>query len=217
MALPSKFDKGTDQLPRTLRGFGHINRFVDRRDGKFIAKILPGEYYVTNQDEYVATVLGSCVSACIRDKETGLGGMNHFMLPKVGSDEKKGLDGKINDAARYGNFAMEHMINDILKNGGKRENLEVKLTGGGRIIANMTNVGLKNIEFVREYIRTEGLLLVAEELGEIYPRKVLYHPLSGKMKVKRLRALHNNTVLDRETRYMNELEVKPISGDVELF
>lgn len=210
----SIFSKGNP--PKALRGFGHINRYLDRTRNKYSAKILPGEYYVTMEDEYIATVLGSCVSACIRDKVVGIGGMNHFMLPKS-SAEKDGKDALLSEAARYGSYAMEHMINDILKNGGKRENLEVKITGGGRIIANMTNIGQQNIAFVREYIKTEGLLLLGEEVGDIYPRKVLYHPRTGKVSIKKLRSMHNDTVQEREKAYLATIDKKPVTGDVELF
>ena len=203
--------------PKPLKGFEHINRYWDKTRNMVAAKILPGEYYVTMSDELIATVLGSCVSACIRDRIFGIGGMNHFMLPKDNKSDRGMSSSSLSDAARYGNYAMEHMINDILKNGGRKENLEVKIVGGGRIIANMTNIGRKNIEFVKEYITAEGLLLLGEDVGDIYPRKVVYHPQTGKVNVKKLRTMHNNTIVDREQQYMKELSVKPVAGDIELF
>jgi len=199
----------------SVKGFVHINRFYDRERDCISAKILPGEYYVTTADEHILTVLGSCVSACIRDRVFGIGGMNHFMLPKNYKDDNEKFN--ISDAARYGNYAMEHLINDILKNGGRRENLEVKIVGGGRIIANMSNVGLKNVHFVKEYLQTEGFEIMGEDVGDIYPRKVAYYPLTGKVKVKKLRSLHNDTVLTREEEYANTIVQKPVAGDIELF
>lgn len=207
--VPSNF-------PRPLRGFEKINRYWDKTRDGVAAKILPGEYYVTTNDEFVVTVLGSCVSACIRDRLFGVGGMNHFMLPKSFKEDEIRA-GNVSDAARYGNFAMEHLINDILKNGGRRENLEVKIVGGGKIIANMTNIGMKNIEFVKSFIEAEGLNLLGEDVGDIYPRKVVYHPRSGKVQVKKLRSMHNKTILDREERYMSQIETKPVAGEIELF
>ena len=206
------------KMPKAMRGFEHVNRYWDRYLSIYTAKILPGEYYVTTQDEAITTVLGSCVSACIRDKNMKIGGMNHFMLP-IEHDSSAGTwkSSSTNAATRYGNYAMEHLINDILKNGGRRENLELKVFGGGRILAQMTDVGMRNINFVKDYILTEGLNLLAEDLGDIYPRKVLYFPMTGKVKVKKLRSLHNNTIVERETAYMHELEVKPVGGEVELF
>ena len=89
--------------------------------------------------------------------------------------------------------------------------------GGGKILANMTDIGTKNINFVRSYINAEGLRLVASDVGDIHPRKVYYVPATGKVLMKKLRALHNNTIMERETAYMEELVHKPIEGDVTLF
>lgn len=197
-----------------LRGFESINRYWDRSLEKPIAKILPGEYYVTQQDEAIVTVLGSCVSACIRDKVFGIGGMNHFMLPQSGSGES---DERYGTAERYGNVAMEHLINTILKYGGRRENLEVKIFGGGRILAQMTDIGDRNIVFVKEYLKTEKLPIVAEDLSDIYPRKVMYFPASGKVRVKKLRALQNATIVQRERSYLDSLRQQPLAGEVDLF
>lgn len=201
-------------LPKPYYGFKNVNRYWDKHLGMPAAKILPGEYYVTGHDEVIVTVLGSCISACIRDKKQKIGGMNHFMLPKQNADASMSVMDK---STRYGNYAMEHMINDILKHGGKRENLEVKIFGGGRILATMTDIGLRNIEFVHEYIRTEGLDFITEDIGDKYPRKVMYFPSTGKARVKRLKALHNNTVIEREITYMQDIETKPVEGDIELF
>ncbi len=204
--------------PPTLAEFTHINRYWDKTSNKHVAKILPGEYYVTTNDELITTVLGSCVSACIRDPLFGIGGMNHFMLPANKRDDASQWgNNAISAATRYGNFAMEHLINGILGNGGLRKNLEVKIFGGGRIISKMTDVGINNINFVREYIETESLNLVAENVGDIYPRKIMYDPKTGKVKMKKLRSLHNDTIISREDSYLNEIEVAPVVGDIDLF
>jgi len=204
--------------PPTLAKFRHINRYWDKTSDKHVAKILPGEYYVTVNDELITTVLGSCVSACIRDPLFGIGGMNHFMLPanKRDNGTQWGND-PISSATRYGNFAMEHLINGILTNGGSRKNLEVKIFGGGRIISKMTDIGINNINFVREYIETESLNLIAENVGDIYPRKIMYDPKTGKVKMKKLRSLHNDTIISREDSYLNEIVAEPVSGEIDLF
>jgi chemotaxis protein CheD len=202
--------------PRVIRGFEDINRYWDRQNHVWAAKILPGEYYVTTSEELIVTVLGSCISACVRDPIFGVGGMNHFMLPSSSAAERYGSM-QLSDAARYGNYAMEHLINDILKQGARRENLELKLFGGGKVMAKLSDVGLRNIEFVQEYVHTEGLNVVAEDLGDIYPRKILYNPITGKVRMKKLRSMHNNTVFERETRYMQQLKQEPVAGEVELF
>lgn len=197
-----------------LPGFEHINRYWDKTREVWGAKILPGQYYVTIQEELIVTVLGSCVAACVRDSRLGVGGMNHFMLP-TSSHEGRLKFGSV--AERYGNFAMEHMINDILKNGGRREFLEVKVFGGGKILAQMTDIGQRNIDFIRQYLRTEAMKVLSEDLGDVFPRKVVYVPASGKAYVKRLRSLNNDTVVERERSYMSQLATEPVQGDVELF
>lgn len=206
-----------DKPPRLLPGFEHITRYWDEAYRIHAAKILPGDYYVTVYNEMVSTVLGSCVSACIRDPIGGIGGMNHFMLPESSSDSHDTWRvGDVSAATRYGNHAMEQLINDIVQHGGRREYLEVKLFGGGRILSQMTDIGRRNIAFVREYVRLEGLHLVAEDLGDQYPRKVLYFPASGRVLMKKLRVLHNDTVVKRERRYLRQLQ-QPVHGETEPF
>lgn len=204
------------RLPLVLPGFENIKRAWNSTYETVASRLLPGEYFVTMHDEAVYTTLGSCISACIRDRVSGVGGMNHFMLPSSASnDNLKAADNSA--SARYGNFAMEHLINSILKNGGKRQNLEAKIFGGGRIIANMTDVGMRNIAFARDYLETEGLKITSEDVGDAFPRMVVYFPASGKVRVKRLRSLHNNIIVEQETMYLQTIEKKPVSGDIELF
>lgn len=202
--------------PLALPGFEHVRRSWNNTYEAYAARLLPGEYYVTINDEGVYTTLGSCISACIRDRVSGVGGMNHFMLPASGDADSWKSTG-LSAATRYGNFAMEHLINVILKNGGQRQNLEVKLFGGGRILAHMTDVGMRNINFARDYLQTEGLKVVAEDVGDVYPRMVVYFPATGKVRVKRLRSLHNNVIVEEEIRYISTVESKPVGGDIELF
>lgn len=204
------------RLPLALPGFEHIKRGWNENIEAIAARLMPGEYYVTRNDEGVYTTLGSCISACIRDRVSGIGGMNHFMLPASGGSDGWKSSG-LSAATRYGNYAMEHLINDILKNGGQRQNLEVKLFGGGRIIANMTDVGMRNIAFAHDYIATEGLMVTSEDVGDVYPRMVVYFPKTGKVRVKRLRSLHNNSIAEQEVKYLTTIESKPVSGDIELF
>jgi len=213
MASPSD-----PRLPLALPGFEHIRRGWHNAHDSFAARLMPGEYYVTLQDEAVYTTLGSCISACIRDRVSGIGGMNHFMLPASTTGDAEGWKAtSLSSSTRYGNFAMEHLINTILKNGGKRQNLEVKLFGGGRILQNMTDVGLRNITFAHDYLKTEALAISSEDVGDIYPRMVVYFPATGKVRVKRLRSLHTNTIAEQEIKYLHTIEAEPVSGDIELF
>jgi len=204
--------------PPALPQFSHVSRYWDNENKCFAARLLPGEYYVTTAHEVIATVLGSCVSACIRDTRIGVGGMNHFMLPLDASQGTSAWGAAVSAATRYGNVAMERLINDILKLGGRRENLEIKLTGGGRVLAAMsTDIGARNIDFVRQYVKDEGFNVVGEDLGDIYPRKVIYFPDTGKIRVKKFAAAKDQALAERERSYLNELDSKPIGGDVELF
>ena len=191
------------------------NFYFDRSFGIEAAKILPGEYYFTPEDKVIVTVLGSCVAACLRDRVSGIGGMNHFMLPDSGSDAM----GLMSASMRYGTYAMEVLINDLLKTGARRENLEAKVFGGGRVLSNFTtlNVGQRNAQFVRDYLKTERIRILAEDLEDIYPRKVYFFPRTGKVLVKKLRKLNNNTIANREQDYANRLKRVPVSGTVDLF
>jgi chemotaxis protein CheD len=166
----------------------------------------------------ITTVLGSCVAACIWDVVTGVGGMNHFMLPETSKSRLNDRDeAVVGNASRYGNYAMEHLINSILQNGGKRKNLEVKLFGGGKIIATLGDVGARNIQFVLDYVDTEALNLVSQDLGDIYPRKVNFFPHTGRVRMKKIKDIHNQTIFLREKQYSSSIKDAPVEGSVELF
>ena len=190
------------------------NVYFDRTFDCDAAKILPGEYYYTPKDMLIVTVLGSCVSACIRDRVTGLGGMNHFMLPDGGGDGSP-----VSASARYGTYAMEILINDLLKAGAKRENMEAKVFGGGAVLKGFTaiNVGERNAAFVLSFLKTEKIRVVAEDLNDIHPRKVYFFPRTGKVLVKKLMQTHNDTLAKREIEYASRLKKAPVGGDIDLF
>jgi chemotaxis protein CheD len=191
------------------------NIYYDRTFDRDAAKILPGEYYFTGKDMLIVTVLGSCVAACIRDRVSGVGGMNHFMLPDSGGD----AGSPVSASMRYGTYAMEILINDLLKAGARRENLEAKVFGGGNVLRGFIaiNVGERNAQFVREYLRVENIRIVAEDLNDIHPRKVYFFPRTGKVLVKKLKLMNNNTLVNREQDYASRLQTSKVSGDVELF
>lgn len=191
--------------------FKHIKRYDDKINHCITAKLLPGEFYITQNGEMITTVLGSCVSACIYDSTSGYGGMNHFMLPGGTGDNVS------DESARYGLFAMESLINEILKCGCKKSDLKAKLFGGGQIIQNMSNIGKKNIHFAKTFLFAEGIPLESSDLGLEFPRKVNFFPHLGKVMVKRLKALHNTTLEDRERRYYDSINKTDTSGDIELF
>ncbi|TAN46991.1 MAG: chemoreceptor glutamine deamidase CheD [Methylococcaceae bacterium] len=201
-------------LPPSLRGFEHIKRTWDEKLAKPLARLQPGEFYVTRNDEAIYTTLGSCVAACIRDRVSGVGGMNHFMLPFTPEMAEQRDWGSA--ATMYGNYAMEHLINEIMKNGGARKNLEAKIFGGGRILARLSDVGARNISFVREYLATENLPVLSEDVGSIHPRIVVYLPAKGEVLVKRVRSLHTNIIAEQETKYIDTISV-PAPTAVDFF
>ncbi|MEO8104217.1 MAG: chemoreceptor glutamine deamidase CheD [Betaproteobacteria bacterium] len=176
-------------------------------------KILPGEYYATDRDIVLVTVLGSCVAACIRDRVTGVGGMNHFMLPR--DDNRHPLS----RSARYGAFAMEVLINQLLRRGARRESLEAKVFGGGAVIADFTtlNIGKSNATFVTDYLKKEDIQVAAEDLMGTEPRKVYFFPRSGRVLMRVIKRMHNRTILDREDSYTQVLNTLPPGGEIEIF
>lgn len=189
------------------------NRYYDRNFQLDAAKILPGEYFVSGEGMLLVTVLGSCVAACIRDVDAGVGGMNHFMLPDDGRRDTVGT------SARYGTYAMEILINHLIKMGAKRNRLEAKVFGGGAVMASLSssNVGERNAEFVLDYLKTEKIPVLAKDLLDSYPRKVYYFPNTGRVLVKKLHRVHNETLFSREKDYKDRLAGAKLEGDVELF
>jgi chemotaxis protein CheD len=198
------------------RGFEEVlapNHYYDRNFDIEAAKILPGEYYVTARDMMLVTVVGSCVSVCVRDPVSGVGGLNHFMLPE--GDPRNPLSA----SARYGSYAMEMLINQLTKLGASRSRLEAKVFGGGAVMRGFTlrNAGERNSEFVLDYLDRERIRLVAQDLLDIYPRKVYFFPASGRVLVKKLKQAHNNTIVQREEEYGSRLKTSDMAGDMELF
>jgi chemotaxis protein CheD len=151
--------------------------FFDAHFKNDAVKVLPGEYYVDTEDMLVMTTLGSCIAACLWDRNAKVGGMNHFMLPEG-----------TGDSGRYGSYAMELLINEMMKRGATRQTMEAKVFGGGAVISGMNsiNVGERNTDFVMDYLKTERIPIVSKDVLDVYPRKVCFLPASGKAMVKRL-------------------------------
>ncbi|HOY69859.1 MAG TPA: chemoreceptor glutamine deamidase CheD [Methylotenera sp.] len=190
--------------------------YYDRTFDCNAAKISPGEYYFTDKDMVIVTVLGSCVSACVRDSVSGIGGMNHFMLPDSAAADK---DSPVSESMRYGTYAMEVLINQLLRNGARRENLEAKIFGGGNVLKSFTtmNVGDRNALFVKKFLKDERIRVTGEDLLDIYPRKVYYFPKTGKVLVKKLKNMHNDTIYKREEAYASKLKTADVGGEIDLF
>jgi chemotaxis protein CheD len=166
--------------------------FYDAHFKNEAVKILPGEFFVHDEDILIMTTLGSCIAACIWDRGQRIGGMNHFMLPDGG--------GAGADAGRYGSYAMELLINELIKRGATRSTMEAKVFGGGAVISGMNsiNVGERNTKFVLDYLATERIMVVSKDVMDVYPRKVCFLPASGKAMVKRLAVANTDTLLAQE-------------------
>lgn len=163
--------------------------FYDAHFKNDAVKILPGEYFVHDEDMLIMTTLGSCIAACLYDRNAKVGGMNHFMLP----------DG-VGDSGRYGSYAMELLINEMMKRGASRMTMEAKVFGGGQVVSGMTtmNVGERNTNFVMDYLKTERIPIVSKDVLDIYPRKVCFLPGSGKAMVKRLAPTNTDALLAQD-------------------
>lgn len=191
-----------------------VNRFFDREFQRPAVKILPGQYHAAREDCAIVTVLGSCVSACLWDPASGVGGMNHFLLP--GSDAPPGAPAA---GARLGVYAMEVLINSMLKLGAERARLVAKVFGGAAVLEGMDalNIGTRNGEFVLEFLREEGIAVAAQDLYDVCPRKVYFFPASGRVMVKRLGVVRTGTVERRERDYLAQLSGGVSAGEVEIF
>ena len=186
--------------------------FYDAHFQAEAVKVLPGEYFVFNEDVLIMTTLGSCIATCLWDRQAKIGGMNHFMLPDNG--------GGASDSGRYGSYAMELLINEMLKMGASRLTPEAKVFGGGAVISGMNtiNVGERNTAFVMEYLKTERIPVVSKDVLEIYPRKVCFFPHSGKAMVKRLAPTNPEQIVQQER--LAAQKVVPVStggGSIDLF
>ena len=176
---------------------------VSRRDGSVLAKLTAGNVYVTNQSIPILTVLGSCVSACIRDPVVGVGGMNHFMLP-VGDTAKAKAWGDRAALYRFGNLAMERLIESLLHAGAVQKRLEAKLFGGGRILDFSLDVGALNAAYAQDYLNRKGIAIDAMDVGQDYARKIVYEPGSGVVKMKKLRDVYKGYVAKTERRILQD-------------
>jgi chemotaxis protein CheD len=188
-------------------------RYFDREFQVDAVKILPGQTHAARSGA-VTTVLGSCVSTCLWDPVERIGGMNHFMLP----GDTAHPDSPWGASARFGVYAMEVLINQMIHLGADRRRLVAKVFGGARLLAGFDrlDVGSKNSEFVLEFLRVEGIRLLAQDLLDVCPRKVHFFIDSGKVQVKRLSLSPIETVQRREREYLSRLDGKS-GGDIEIF
>ena len=192
------------------------HHYFDREFDISAVKLLPGEYFVTSQDMVLTTVLGSCVSACVRDSTAGVGGMNHFMLPEDADPSSRSATA----AMRYGAYAMEMLLNELFKAGAKRERLEAKVFGGGAVLANMTtlNIGDRNADFVLRYLHMEQVRISAQDLRGKYPRRINYFPVTGRVTMRKLKQPGDAVLVEHEEQDLAKARSRQQRRDnVELF
>ncbi len=182
--------------------------FYDSHFKSAAVKVLPGEFFVDTEDVLIQTTLGSCIAACLWDRTANVGGLNHFMLPE-GNGE----------SGRYGLFAMELLINEMMKRGANKGRMEAKVFGGGAVISGMSslNVGERNTNFVLDFLKTERIPVVSKDVMDVYPRKVCYLPRSGKAMVKRLAAANEAILAQDRGAVQKVVPVASSGGSIDLF
>ena len=190
------------------------NHYIDKKFNMQAVKILPGEYFATKNNTLIVTVLGSCISVCLRDSLTGIAGMNHFLLPSSHLQQTANIE-----SARYGVNAMEILVNHMIKLGAPKHRLEAKIFGGASVLRNLkaSAVGQLNANFVINYLTAEHIKIIAQDLLGEYPRKIYFFPETGEVKVRKLKSMHNSTILERESEYHSKVNRQASFGDVDLF
>lgn len=155
--------------------------YHDREFGMDGVKIYPGGYLATQQACVLTTVVGSCISVCLWDAGIAAGGMNHFMLPDADLQPRQthGL---------YGLAAMELLINALMKLGATRNSLRAKVFGGAQLMQGpgVHNIGQRNAAFIEDYLRTEGIPVLAQDVLGRQPRRLAFFPREGRVLLKRL-------------------------------
>ncbi|MFO1294422.1 MAG: chemoreceptor glutamine deamidase CheD [Rubrivivax sp.] len=217
MRTPTRAPRAAEAPPSRLERLRSAPRkpgeasffFWDAHFRNDAVKVLPGEFFVHGEDILVMTTLGSCIAACLWDRERRIGGMNHFLLPDGGGDA----------SGRYGSYAMELLIGELVKRGATRSTMEAKVFGGAAVISGMStiNVGERNTAFVLEYLRTERITVVSKDVLDVHPRKVCFLPASGKAMVKRLATTNVDALAAQERAAAVRAPAAAATGTVELF
>ncbi|WP_418591822.1 chemotaxis protein CheD [Ponticoccus sp. (in: a-proteobacteria)] len=171
--------------------------------GEQLINVIQGDYVISRDPKAVlSTVLGSCIAVCMYDPRTGIGGMNHFLLPS-----RAGAEG---ENVRYGAYAMELLINGLLKKGAERSALQAKMFGGASMMGNLRDIGGSNAAFARQFLRDEGIPCTAESTGGRSARRVKFWPVSGR--VRQLLVAPDAAPVERPAPLP-----KPVASEITLF
>lgn len=147
----------------------------NRKNGR--TYIAQGEYAIDGGvDAIIATLLGSCVSACVWDPIRGIGGMNHVLF----TDDTAGA----REAYGHGVNSMELLINGLLRLGADRTMLKAKVFGGARMIDGLSSAGQRNEAFVKEFLHRESISFVGGDTGGTSARRLEFWPGTGRARVK---------------------------------
>lgn len=207
--------QGANDSP-VLPGFEGVFRYWDQARKTYTSKVKTGEFFVSRVDEPITTTLGSCVSVCVRDPARGIGGINHFMLPLTSTSPQHLPADR---STRYGNYAIEHLVNTLMSYGADKSVLEFKVFGGAKVISGGDgNIGEENIRFIKSYFKKEGYRVASADLGGVWPRKIVYFPVSGRAMVKRLEPEQASVIEQEELVYMKKISSQEKEKcEIELF
>ena len=174
--------------------------------------LVQGEYKVSEDPDIVfTTILGSCVGACIRDPERGIGGMNHFLLPgpSVGADAR--------ESERLGVHLMELLLNGLMRQGAQRDRLEAKLFGGARMMQGLSDIGAKNSEFARHFLKYEGIRVIGGDTGGEKGRRLQFWPVSGRARQSYITSDVESANRASASRTPLAAQARPAFGEIDLF
>ncbi|THB66081.1 MAG: chemoreceptor glutamine deamidase CheD [Gammaproteobacteria bacterium] len=192
--------------------------YYDSRFKRTVHKLLPGQYTVVSGRDMIMTLLGSCVSVCIRDKNLGIGGMNHFMLAEDNRENNSNwIEMYDMSSTRYGSNAMELLINGLIKKGGNKNHFEAKIFGGASLISNISLIGSKNIALAKEYLKCENISLANSDVGGKFPRKIFFIPETGDVYVKKITSSETGIILEQEEKYSKNIKTDNAEGDIYFF
>ena len=217
MTLQQADNPGQMQVSRDTRAeFSHLHKYWHSGHNKVGVRVNAGEYYVSGEDEVIQTVLGSCISVCVHDPVNRIGGMNHFLLPHDEGGHRLSNSDPAGYRTRYGATAMEHLFNSVFKLGSAREQLQIKIFGGGNVLPTTMQIGALNATFARDYLTREGLTVVADDVEGPWSREVRFLPQTGDAFVRRL-AADDDEIRRNETRYLEQVSRTKSDDDIELF
>jgi chemotaxis protein CheD len=199
-------------VKETMRGDGYFDQML----GVHLVSVMAGVYHWTRSENIAfATTLGSCLSVCAYDRVAGVGGMNHFLLPKAPERE----EAKFSESFRYGSAAIETLLNSLYNKGAAKNGMTIKIFGGGKVLNGVSqDIGQKNIDFAKRFFQSENMRIDGADVGGTFGRRVIFFPRTGKVLVRQLGDTNEiKKIAETELNVLNALSGKRDESDVELF